>query len=79
MTTALALLALIGPFAVAAALARAAHRAGHLRLHLGQFQLAAPMAGRLFEGDRDLPRIEHDLDAVRTRFEPDSGTLGQRH
>ncbi|KUH80040.1 MULTISPECIES: hypothetical protein [unclassified Mycobacterium] len=83
MTTALTLLLLASPFAVAAAFGWVAHRSGVLRLHPDQFRVAAPMAGRLFEDDRDLLRIEHDLDAIRTRFERASGwsssaALGKR-
>lgn len=73
MTTALTLLILASPFAVAAAFGWAAHRSGVLRLHPDQFRIAAPMAGRIFEDDRDLLRIEHDLDAIRTRFERPAG------
>jgi hypothetical protein len=45
--------------------------------------VSAPMVGRLFDDDRDAFRIEHDLDAIRTRFEkspawPASGALGER-
>lgn len=83
MTTALTILILIAPFAVAAALGWAARRSGVLRLRLDQFRMAAPMAGRLFTDDRDMARMEHDLDAIRTRFErqpawPSSGAVGER-
>jgi hypothetical protein len=83
MTTALTFLILISPFAVAAAFSWAARRNGFLRLHVDQFRLAAPMAGRVGEHDRDAFRIDHDLDAVRTRFEqqpfwPSSGALSER-
>lgn len=87
MTTALTFLLLIAPFAVAAALSWAAHRSDSLRLSLDQFRMAAPMAGRAFGSDsthdRDAWRAEHDLDAVRTRFErqpvwPSSGARGER-
>jgi len=83
MTTALILTALTAPFAVIALIVWAAHRSGSLRLHRGQFRWAAPMAGRLFEDDRDMQRMQHDLDAIRTRFEkhpvwPSSGALGER-
>ncbi|KUI21902.1 hypothetical protein AU193_06020 [Mycobacterium sp. GA-1285] len=83
MNTLLALLVLVSPVAVAAALAWAASRSGHLRLRRDQFRTAAPMAGRVFEDDRDLLRLEHDLDAIRTRFErqpvwPSSGAVGER-
>jgi hypothetical protein len=83
MTIALITAVLISPFALAAALTWAAHRSGVLRFHLDQFRVSAPMMGRLFDDDRDLYRVEHDLDAVRTRFEehpawPSSGALGER-
>lgn len=82
MSTALAYLILLSPFALAVAVSRAAHRSGHLRLHLGQFRWAAPMSGRLFD-DPDWNRVQHDLDAVRTRFEehpswPSSSASGER-
>ena len=73
MTTALAFLILISPFAIAAALMWAAHSTGSLRLRLDQFRMAGPMSGRFFSpdlaDDRDALRIDHDVDAVRTRFE----------
>jgi hypothetical protein len=83
MTTALTLLILIAPFAVAAWLSRAAHRTDSLRIRFDQFRWSAPMVGRLFEDDRDGFRIAHDVDAVRTRFEkqpswPSSGATGER-
>jgi hypothetical protein len=83
MTTALTLIILIAPFAVAAALGLAAHRSETLRFHLDQFKVSAPMWGRLFDDDRDAYRIEHDVDAIRTRFEkqpswPSSGATGER-
>jgi hypothetical protein len=67
MTTALAFLILIAPFAVAVTLSWASHRSG----------------GRPVEDDRDWFRIAHDMDAIRTRFEkqpfwPASGTTGER-
>lgn len=54
-----------------------------LRLHADQFRLSAPMVGPLFADDADARRINHDLDAMRTRFEqhpvwPSSGALGER-
>jgi hypothetical protein len=83
MTVALTFLILIAPFAVAAVLGVAAHRSGSLRWRINQFPVSAPMVGRLFDDDRDAFRIEHDLDAIRTRFEkspawPASGALGER-
>jgi hypothetical protein len=74
---------LLAPFALVATLASRAHRGGYLRWHTDQFRFAAPMAGRLFEDDADLRRAEHDIDAIRTRFErhpswPDSGVRGER-
>jgi hypothetical protein len=82
MTTALTFLILISPFAVAAALMWAAHSTGSLRLRLDQFRMAGPMSGRYFEDDRDTFRVEHDIDAVRTRFEqqpswPTSGAMSE--
>jgi hypothetical protein len=83
MTTALTLLILCSPFAVAAALSWAAHRDDSLRIRFDQFRWSAPMVGRLFEDDRDGFRIAHDVDAIRTRFErqpawPAPGALGER-
>jgi hypothetical protein len=83
MGTALTFLILIAPFAVAAALALAAHRSETVRFHLDEFKVSAPMWGRLFDDDRDAYRIEHDVDAIRTRFEkqpfwPSSGATGER-
>ncbi|OBI82245.1 hypothetical protein [Mycobacterium sp. E740] len=86
MSTALTLMILGLPLAVVAAVAWTAHRSGHLRLSVDQFRTAAPMAGRLFrsfEDDRDVLRVRHDLDAIRTRFErqpvwPSSGAVGER-
>ncbi|AFM19402.1 hypothetical protein Mycch_4701 [Mycolicibacterium chubuense NBB4] len=82
MTIALTFLILVSPFALAALLSWTASRSGSLRLHLDQFRLAAPMGGRLSE-DRDALRVEHDVDAIRTRFEqqpswPSSGARGER-
>ncbi|MDT7762849.1 MAG: hypothetical protein QOC63_2269 [Mycobacterium sp.] len=83
MTTALIFLIVSVPFAVPAALALAAHRSETVRFHLDQFKVAAPEWGRLFDDDRDAYRIEHDVDAIRTRFEkqpfwPSSGATGER-
>ena len=83
MTTALVLLILVAPFAVAAGLGWVAHRTGIFRFDSAQFRMAAPMAGRLFEDDRDVLRMQHDLDAIRTRFEhhpvwPSPGVIGER-
>jgi hypothetical protein len=86
MTTALTFLILIAPIAVAVALSWAAHRSGSLRLRLDQFRMAGPMSGRLFgpdlADDRDAFRVDHDVDAVRTRFEqhpfwPASGSMSE--
>jgi hypothetical protein len=70
MTLALALLIMASPFLVAAALSWAAHRSGILTV-----------PGRL--ADYEANRAEHDLDAVRTRFQqnpawPTAGALGER-
>lgn len=67
MSNALAYLILFSPFALAPALCWAAHRCGALRVHLDQFRWAAPMAG--LNPDRDRDREQHDLNAIRTRFE----------
>jgi hypothetical protein len=86
MTTALTFLILISPIAVAVTLSWAAHRTGSLRLRLDQFRMAGPMSGRFFgpdlADDRDAFRVDHDVDAVRTRFEkqpfwPASGSLSE--
>jgi hypothetical protein len=73
----------LAPFALVATLTSRARLGGYLRWHTDLFRPAAPMVGRLFEEDADLRRAEHDLDAVRTRFErqpswPDSGVRGER-
>ncbi|TGD86116.1 hypothetical protein BayCH28_18980 [Mycolicibacterium sp. CH28] len=56
-------------------------------LLLAAFRVRAPMAGRPFadeaDSDADERRINHDLDAIRTRFEehpawPSPGVLGER-
>ena len=49
---------------------------------LSPFALAALISGRLFE-DRRSYRVQHDLDAIRTRFEqqprwPSSSATGKR-
>jgi hypothetical protein len=70
MTVLLTFFILMAPFIVAAVMAWAAHRPGGLR---------AWLSGDSF----DAPRMEHELDAIRTRFEqqpawPMSGALGER-
>ncbi len=72
---------MLAPFALVAALAARAHKDGHLRFHLDQFRFTTPMVGHLVE--EDFRRIDHDADAIRTRFEaqptwPDSGVRGER-
>jgi hypothetical protein len=72
MNVILTFLILIAPFALAAALSWAAHRGQPMRAYL---------AG--VADDRDDYRVEHDLDAIRTRFErnpvwPVSGVKGER-
>ncbi|HEV7422133.1 MAG TPA: hypothetical protein VGO30_20155 [Mycobacterium sp.] len=72
MSVLLTFLILIAPFAIAAALSWTAHRGSPMRAYL---------AG--VAEDRDDYRVEHDLDAVRTRFErnplwPASGAKGER-
>jgi hypothetical protein len=83
MTVLLTISILMSPFVAAAVFAWAAHRSDGLRVGLNQFRVSAPMRGQL-SGDRfDDPRMQHDLDAIRTRFEqqpawPMSGALGER-
>jgi hypothetical protein len=82
MTAVLTFLILISPLAVAVALSWAAHRTGSLRLRMDRFRMAGPMSGRYLEDDRDALRIDHEVDAVRTRFErqpfwPSSGSLSE--
>lgn len=78
-------LVLLAPFAATAAITSVSHRDGTLRLHSRQFRPAAPLVGRLYADDHDADarRVEHDLDAIRTRFEqhpawPSPGVLGER-
>lgn len=86
MSIVLTVLVLSAPFALAAALSWAAHRSDSFRFRIDQFRFSAPMVGRLFDestNDRDNLRVNHDLDAIRSRFEdhpswPVSGVLGER-
>jgi hypothetical protein len=83
MSVVLALAILMAPFAVAAAVAWFAHRSGRMRIGLAQFSVSAPMRGRLSTDGADAYRLDHELDAIRTRFEqqptwPVSGALGER-
>lgn len=85
MTVIIALLAVLVPFALVGAAVTVSHRDGTLRLHGGQFRVAAPLVGRLYHDghDADARRVEHELDAIRTRFEqhpvwPSPGVLGER-
>jgi hypothetical protein len=83
MTVVVTTLILMAPFALAAAISWAAHRSHALRWRIDQFAASAPMVGRLFDDDRDMYRVEHDADAIRTRFEsnpvwPASGAMGER-
>lgn len=83
MTVLLTFSILISPFVVAAVLAWAAHRSDGFRIGLDQFRVSAPMRGRLSGDTSDMPRMAHELDAIRTRFEhqpawPRSGALGER-
>jgi len=70
MVDALTFLILIAPFAVAAALGWAAQRSNQLRFRIDEYPVAGPMLGRFCDHDRDAHRIDHELDAIRTRFEP---------
>lgn len=79
MTVALALIILISPFAVAAAVGWAAQRSNVLRFRLDLFDLPFSVNQR----DYDTYRAGHDLDAIRSRFEhqptwPSAGVLGER-
>lgn len=72
MNVLLTFLILFTPFAIAAALSWASHRGGPMRAYL---------AG--VSEDRDDYRVEHDVDAIRTRFErnpvwPPSGVKDER-
>jgi hypothetical protein len=83
MTTLLTIAILVSPFLLAAALAWLAHRSDALHVGLDQFRVSAPMRGRLSGAGADGPRMAHELDAIRTRFErqpmwPASGALGER-
>jgi hypothetical protein len=83
MTVLLTLLILLAPFAVAAAVAWSARRSNVLRFGVDQFPVSAPMRGRISGGGVDMPRMAHEIDAIRTRFEahpswPMSGALGER-
>ena len=83
MSVVLTLSILMAPFAVAAVLAWMAHRSGGMRMGFNQFASSAPMRGRLSVNGADAWRLEHELDAIRTRFEqqsgwPLSGALGER-
>ena len=83
MTVLITLSILVAPFVVAVALGWAAHRSAGLRVSLDQFRVSAPMRGRLSGDSPDAPRTQHELDAIRTRFEqqpawPASGALGER-
>jgi hypothetical protein len=69
MTVALTFSVLMAPSVIAVALGWAAHRSDGFRLGLGD--------------TFDAPRMVHELDAIRTRFErqpgsPISGAPGQR-
>lgn len=91
MTVALAILILLAPFTLAVALGWVANRSHALRFHLDQFRVPSSAWDRLYDIDPDVSRtsqsdaarIQHDLDAIRTRFEqspawPSSGVLGER-
>lgn len=74
MTVAIALIILISPFVVAAAVSWAA-RSNILRFRLDLFDINQP--------DYEAYRAGHDLDAIRSRFEsqpswPSAGALGER-
>ncbi len=79
MTVALALIILISPFAVAAAVGWAAQRGNVLRFRLDLFDLQFGSTNPT----TTTYRAGHDLDAIRSRFEhqpawPSAGVLGER-
>lgn len=85
ITWLIVILALLAPFAATAAITSGSHRDGTLHLYVRHFPTSAPLVGRLYHDveDADARRVEHDLDAVRTRFEnhpvwPSPGVLGER-
>lgn len=83
MTVALAILILLAPFALAVTLGWVANRSHILRLHVDQFRVPTSAWDRLFDTDPDTARIDHDVAAIRSRFEqapawPSSGVLGER-
>ena len=83
MTVLITLSILMAPFMVAVALGWAAHRSAEWRVNVDQFRVSAPMRGRLSADSSDVPRMQQELEAIRTRFErqpawPRSGALGER-
>lgn len=66
MSTAVIVSILLAFFALTALLSRAASRSGSIR----------PMSAHVLE-DHDAYRAQHDLDAIRTRFERDSRKCAQ--
>ena len=83
MTVVFALSILLAPFVVAVVLGWAAHRSREFRVSLDQFRVSAPMRGRLSGDSSDTPRMQHEIDAIRSRFEnqpawPMSGAVGER-
>lgn len=68
MAVLLTLSILLAPIVVAVALAWAVHRSDPLPI-----RMSAPMRRRLSGDNSDAMRLEHELDAIRTRFEPTSG------
>ncbi len=93
MTVALAILILLAPFALAITLA--GWPIAHMSCVCTLTSSGSPVSAwdRVFDidpdasrssGDSDAARIQHDLDAIRTRFEesppawPSSGVLGER-
>ena len=61
MTVVLTFSILMAPFVIAVVLGWAAHRSDGFRVGLDQFRVSG--------GGSDVPRMEHELDAIRTRFE----------
>jgi hypothetical protein len=65
--------AMLAPYLLAAALTAAFPS---LRRGFGQLPRTDAVVSRFFDGDTDANRIQHELDAIRTRFEgQDAGTV----
>ncbi|WP_264070967.1 hypothetical protein [Mycolicibacterium komossense] len=77
----LLIVVLLAPFALVAVLAARSRGSHFLRGHLDQMRYTNRDVARLVEeGDADGRRLDHELDAIRTRFEqqPSWPTSGVR-